>query len=256
MEERGRLQVVADEGALARAAAETFARCAHEAVRGHGRFAVALAGGSTPLKAYALLADPSARPCTYVPWEASHFFWADERHVPPEHPESNYRAAREALLARVPVPGARVHRIPAENPDAEAAAAAYERDLAAFFAPPAGLPPRFDLVLLGMGADGHTASLFPGSEAIGEQRRWVVAPWIERLRARRITLTPPVINAAADVVFLVSGAGKAETLKQVLQGPPRPERLPAQAIHPAAGRLLWLLDQAAASRLGGAPAPI
>ena len=178
-----------------------------------------------------------------------HFFWGDERHVPPEHPDSNFGAARAALLDHVPVPPENVHRVPAELPDADAAARIYEDELRRWLAPPPGQPPRFDLVLLGLGADGHTASLFPGSAALDETERWVVAPWIEKLAARRITLTLPVLNAAARVLFLVSGRDKAAALRAVLAGPRRPRELPAQAVAPHDGEVTWIVDREAASEL-------
>jgi 6-phosphogluconolactonase len=231
-------------------AAEEFARQAGEAARTRGAFSVALAGGSTPKALYALLTAETGSPFrARVPWETTHFFWGDERHVPPDHPDSNYRMAHEAMLSRVPVPPQNVHRIQAENPDAGRAAAEYAGELRQFFRPEAGQFPRFDLILLGMGPDGHTASLFPGTETVREQNTLVAAPWVEKLRAHRITLTPPVLNNAACVVFLVSGAEKAEALQRVLQGDYQPDRLPAQLIRPASGRLLWLVDRAAARLL-------
>ena len=236
-------------------AAEEFVRQAGEAARTRGAFSVALAGGSTPKALYALLSAESGSPFrARVPWETTHFFWGDERHVPPDHPDSNYRMAHKAMLSRVPVPPQHVHRIQAENPDAGRAAAEYAEDLRQFFRPAAGQFPRFDLVLLGMGPDGHTASLFPGTAAVREQNALVAAPWVEKLRTHRITLTPPVLNSATCVVFLVSGAEKAEALQQVLQGGYQPDRLPAQLIRPTSGRVLWLVDRAAA-RLLVPPSP-
>jgi 6-phosphogluconolactonase len=171
-------------------------------------------------------------------------YWGDERHVPPEHPDSNYRMAREALLDHVPLPGANVHRVPAEEPDARRAAERYERDLRAGFALAATTLPRFDLVLLGLGADGHTASLFPGAEALDETLRLAVATRGPAPPIERITLTLPVLNHAACVAFLVSGADKAAVVRAVL-AEPRSPLLPAQRVRPA-GRLVWLLDAAAA----------
>jgi 6-phosphogluconolactonase len=180
-----------------------------------------------------------------VPWGTTHFFWGDERHVPPDHPDSNYRMAREAMLSQVPVPPQNVHRIPAENPDASQAAQDYDHELREFFRLPSGQFPRFDLILLGMGPDGHTASLFPGTTAVREQKALVAALWVETLRSHRITLTPPVLNNAACVIFLVSGEQKAETLREVIEGDYQPDRLPAQVVRPASGRVLWLVDRAA-----------
>lgn len=243
-----KVRILADPQALHRAAAEEFVSRAKRAVQSQGRFAVALSGGSTPSGLYALLAsDQTLR--REAPWESMHFFWGDERHVPPDHPDSNYRTACEVLLAKVPVPAANVHRIPAENPNVDEVAQAYEDAMRAFFRLSEGQFPRFDLVLLGLGADGHTASLFPGTEALHEKQRLAVASRVASLTANRITLTAPVFNNAACVAFLVSGADKATSLKRVLAGRQAPEQLPAQLIRPADGELLWLVDEAAASLL-------
>ncbi len=235
---------------LHRAAAGEFTRAARAAIAARGRFAVALAGGNTPRGAYALLAEDPQGP----PWDQVHFFFGDERHVPPEHPESNYRMVREALLSKIAVPESNVHRIPAERP-AQEAADSYQKVLQEFFALRPGELPRFDLILLGMGADGHTASLFPGSAALAEQARLVAANWVEKFRAFRLTLTFPVLNHAAEVLFLVSGADKAEILREVLRREASGAACPAQRVRPENGRLLWYADQAAAVRLSPAPAP-
>jgi len=241
------VRVHPDAASLAQAAAEHFATLAAEAIADRGRFAVALAGGSTPRATYALLATDAF--AARVDWPRVHVFWGDARCVPPDHPDSNYRMARETLLDHVPLPAGNVHRIPCER-EPEQAAAAYERTLRAFFARhPEGPIPRFDLVLLGMGNDGHIASLFPGTAALHEQTRWVMAHYVDKLRAWRLTLTPIAINAAANVIFIVSGAGKAERLRQVLAGPYQPDLLPAQIVRPDSGRLLWLVDAAAAVHL-------
>jgi 6-phosphogluconolactonase len=191
--------------------------------------------------------DPTWR--GQVPWDKMHVFWGDERHVPPDHPDSNYRMAHEAMLSKVPIPQAHVHRIKSENPDAGRAAEDYEQTLLAFFHLTAGQFPRFDVVFLGLGPEAHTASLFPGTKALHETRRLVVLTWVGKFCTDRITLTPPVLNNAAGVVFLVSGEDKALALKAVLEGPDEPEQLPARLIRPAHGRLLWLVDRAAASLL-------
>ena len=247
------IEVYPDAKRLARAAAEHFVALAREAIAGQGRFAVALAGGSTPRAAYALLAGDEF--ATRVDWERVHVFWGDERCVPPDHPDSNYRMAREAVLDHVPLPAENEHRMRGELEPAQAAAD-YEQALRIFFA----LPPRkqeaeppagFDLILLGMGDDGHTASLFPGTAAISEQTRWVIAHFVEKLDTWRITLTPAVINAAANVTFVVSGSGKAERLRQVLTGSHQPTMLPAQIVDPGHGRLRWLVDEAAAASVEG-----
>lgn len=240
------IRILADGDEVCRVAAGEFVRLAEEAVRARGRVAVALSGGSTPKGLYRRLADEKAGLRARVPWDKIHFFWGDERHVAPDHPDSNYRMAHETMLSRVPVPTGNVHRIPAENPDAAEAAEAYTQTLRVFFDMAAGRFPRFDLVLLGLGSDGHTASLFPGADAVHEQARLVVASWMETLHTHRITVTPPVLNAAACAVFLVSGEDKAEALRAVLRGAYQPDRFPAQIVRPTDGRLLWLVDRAAA----------
>jgi 6-phosphogluconolactonase len=235
------VQVCPDSAALAQAAAAHWIARATEAIAARGRFAVALSGGATPRAAYALLATPAW--ADRVDWARVHVFWSDERCVPPNHPESNYRLAREALLDHVPLPGANVHRIHAEREPQEAAAE-YERTLRVFFS--AAPAPRFDLALLGLGVDGHTASLFPGTAAVYERERWVVAHYVPQLTAWRVTLTSVVLDAADQVTFLVSGAQKAARLQQVLTGPYQPDVLPAQVVRPAPGHLLWLVDATAA----------
>jgi len=234
---------------LARFAAEQFVRLAIEAQRERGLFTVALAGGSTPKTLYVLLASEQESYRAQLDFGMIHFFWGDERHVPPDHPDSNYRMASEAMLSKVPVPLENVHRIKSEMADAEEAARDYEQVLEKFFKLENGQLPRFDLVVLGMGSDGHTASIFPDSDVINEKRRLVVAPWVEKLRSYRITLTPPVLNKAASTIVLVSGAKKAEILHKVLEGEYRPEFFPAQLISPSEGGLLWLADREAAQLL-------
>ena len=242
------IQVVDGPEALYAAAAVEFGRLAAAAP---DRFAVALSGGSTPRGLYARLAD-DAELRRSLPWERMHFFWGDERHVPPDHPDSNYRMVREAMLSRLPVPAANVHRIRAELADAELAALDYEDVLRGFFRPDKGAFPRFDLALLGLGSDGHTASLFPGTTALSERTRFAVANRVGKLNAERITLTAPVLNHAACVVFLVSGEDKAQALQAVIEGPRDPERLPAQLVAPGEGRLKWIVDRKAARLLQGA----
>jgi 6-phosphogluconolactonase len=243
--------VLADAPALAASAARRFSALADEAIATRGRFAVALAGGSTPAGLYRLLAGPPY--AGEIDWSRMLVFFGDERCVPPEHPDSNYRMARETLLDHVPV--ASVHRIRGEDPP-DVAAGACERELRAAFATPSG-PPRpgrgacFDLVLLGMGDNGHTASLFPRSPALHERERWAVAARVDAQPPLRITITVPVINAAAEVVILVAGADKAPMLRRVLRAPADPEELPVQLVAPSAGRLRWLVDAAAAAELRG-----
>jgi 6-phosphogluconolactonase len=235
------------------AAAEEVVRAATEAVAQRGRFTIALSGGSTPKSLFNLLAT-NAR--TVLPWDRMFFFWGDERHVPPTDPDSNYKMAEETMLSKIPVAAGNVFRIAAENPDAAAAAEAYEKTLQKFFAiePGGGKPsqfPRFDLILLGMGPDGHTASLFPGSAGLQEKSRLVIANWVEKFKTSRLTFTLPVLNAAACVTFLVSGTDKAPALHEVLEGNAPGEQYPAKLIHPADGNLIWLIDRAAASELTG-----
>lgn len=240
--------------ALMAGAAELVVSAAAAAIGAAGRFAVALAGGSTPRRLYELLASPAY--ARRVDWSRVQLFWGDERCVPPDDPASNYRMAREALLDHVPIPEVNVHRIRAEDRPARAAAS-YERELRHAFATPVGRPSltvgrRFDLVLLGMGENGHTASLFPGLGAVREQERWVVGEHVPEMSQWRVTLTPPLLNAAMHVAFLVAGAGKATMLQRVLEGPSEPEALPAQAIAPVDGTLAWLVDTDAAARLSPA----
>jgi len=231
---------------LFEAVAEEVVRAANQAVAQRGRFTLALSGGSTPKNLYTLLAT-NAR--TSLPWDRTYFFWSDERHVPPSDPESNYRMAEEAMLSKVPVAASNVFRVPTENPDAAAAAEAYEQTLRKFFTVEAGQLPRFDLILLGMGPDGHTASLFPETAALRERSRLVVANWVEKLKTSRITFTLPLLNAARCVAFLVSGTDKASVLHEVLEGNAPGEQYPAKLVRPADGKLIWFLDRAAASGL-------
>jgi 6-phosphogluconolactonase len=243
-----RLQVFADPSAVARAAAEELTQRLIAAVRVNGRAAVALAGGSTPKALYALLADePAFR--ERIPWGQTHFFFGDERHVPPDDKDSNYRMAAEAMLNKVSAlcPPENVHRIRAENPDASEAAADYARELETFFG--AYTVPRFDLVLLGMGPDGHTASLFPGTTGLREMDKLVTAAWVDKLSTYRITFTPPLLGNAAAILFLVAGKDKADTLPIVLEGPSEPDRYPSQGVTAYQGETLWLLDAAAAAKL-------
>jgi len=237
------LFIYPDRAALNRAAADEFIRCANEAIRARGRFTVALSGGSTPRELFAELASEPYR--SRVDWSRVHFYWGDERAVPPDSPESNYRMADETLLSHVPVLPENVHRFLAEE-DPGVAAAEYERTLRDSFG---DALPRLDLVLLGLGTNGHTASLFPHTLALDEKTRWVVAVWVPELNTSRLTLTAPVLNHAATIIFLVAGRDKAHVVEQVLHGPYVPQDLPAQFIHPDDGKLLWLLDQDAAGEL-------
>ena len=239
----GTVTVVEDAGAVYRAAADEFDRCARAAIAQHGRFSVALSGGNTPRGVYSLLAQEHRA----LPWEKIFVFFGDERHVPPDDPESNYRMASESLLTKVPIPAANVYRVPAEMP-ADTAADQYERKLREFFQLQAGVWPRFDLIFLGIGEDGHTASLFPGSAALKETSRLVVANLVEKFAAYRVTFTYPVLNHAAEVMFLVSGAGKAQILREILN-PSGQKTYPVLGVRPGNGKLIWLADKDAAKLL-------
>ena len=240
-----RIEVAEHADALNHCVAEQFVRLTTEAVEARGRCAVALSGGSTPKNVYQLLAAPAFR--TRVRWGDIHFFWGDERHVPPDHPDSNYRMAVEAMLSKVPVPPANVHRVRSELPDAERVAREYGETIRACVA--GERLPRFDVIHLGIGTDGHTASLFPGSAALGERERLCVANWVEKFAGYRITLTLPILNAARAAIFIVTGAAKAPIIQQVLRDRDATPPFPAQLIRPVDGECWWMLDQAAAGEL-------
>jgi 6-phosphogluconolactonase len=235
------IQVYPDLESLSLAAANLLVDQANRAVAARGRFSVALSGGSTPRRTYELLA--SLPLVDQAPWERMHVFWGDERCVPLTDPRSNARLAKEAWLDRVPIPAGQIHPLNCAD-DPTAAARQYEAQLREFFA---GQPPRLDLVLLGLGGDGHTASLFPGTTALEEKQRWTAAVSVAGQDLYRVTLTAPIINQAAVVVFLVAGPSKAAVLREVLHGPRDPARLPAQLIRPVSGDLLWLADRQAAA---------
>lgn len=239
------VRVYTDSDLLTRAAAEHVLSVYESVIASQTHFSIALSGGSTPKALYRLLADKAFN--QNVDWSQVHVFWGDERCVPPDHADSNYHMARLALLDLVPIPLSNVHRMHGEDEPA-LAAEAYERVLREFFAH-RGEQVRLDLVLLGMGDDGHTASLFPHTTALGETERLVVANYVEKLNTWRLTLTAGAINAARNVTFLVSGAGKAERVQQVIEGEHQPQELPSQLIQPTSGNLLCLLDESAASKL-------
>jgi 6-phosphogluconolactonase len=251
MSPNSNLEIAADEVALAHRAAQLFLDHSLAAVQASGTYSVALSGGSTPRRLYQLLANPDEPYRAQCPWSHMHFFWSDERHVPPDHKDSNFRMADAAMLSRVPVPVENIHRIPGENPHAGDAAKQYEATLRNVFHLSADERPRFDLILLGLGTDGHTASIFPGSDVVDETQRLVAAPWVEKLENYRITLTMPVLNSAACVVFLVSGAEKAAIVRAILNPDRDASRLPAREVAPLDGTLLWLLDQSAANLIPG-----
>jgi 6-phosphogluconolactonase len=243
--------ILADAAAITRRSAEEFLKAAVAAVEEKGSFAVALAGGSTPRALYALLAeDPKLR--AQIPWDKIYFFFGDERHVPPDHADSNFRMANESLFSKLQLKSGQVSRIHGEYPDSGQAALEYEQALRAYFKLQPGEYPRFDLVLLGMGDEGHTLSLFPGTKALHPGDRIVVSNWVGKLCTERITLTGPAVNRAKQVIFAVTRADKACALKAVLEGPFEPEQLPAQFIQPESGKVLWLVDQAAGSMLAQA----
>ena len=237
------VRILADGATIARRAAQEFLKSANTAVTTKGSFSVVLAGGSTPKALYALVASDALR--GQLPWDKMQLFFGDERNVKPTHPESNFRMATETLISKVPLKPEQVHRIKAENQDTEQAAREYEQELRSHFKLADGEAPRFDLVLLGMGNEGHTLSLFPGTKALRDNGRLVVRNWVGKLLAERVTLTAPAVNNAAVIMFMVAGADKSLALKAVLEGPFEPEQLPAQLIDPKNGRLLWLVDATA-----------
>ena len=237
-----------DAAALARRTAQHFVEIIEQAVAKQGRARIAISGGSTPKAAFQLLADPAQPWLKRMPWDKLELFWVDERTVPPDHPESNYRMTREAMLDHVPLKPEQVHRMEGEL-DPQVAAARYESLLRNSFRLEGAETPRFDLVQLGMGDDGHTASLFPHTAAIHEMGRLVTANQVPQKDTWRITLTWPVINQGASVFFLIGGKNKAELVKEVFTGPRDPERLPSQLIWPSSGILTLILDKDAASLL-------
>jgi 6-phosphogluconolactonase len=236
------LRVYNDARELSEAAARMFVEEARRRIDESGRFAVALAGGSTPKVTYEILAREYGGP-EDLDWSKVHAFFGDERSVPPDHEDSNYRMAREALLSHVPVGS--VHRMRGEMEPREAAAL-YEKELEEFF----GGPPVLDLVLLGIGEDGHTASLFPDTPALDARDRWAVENPVEKLNTTRLTLTVPAVDAARKVAFLVAGEGKAEALEEILEGDANPHKYPAKLVRPGA-ELAWMVDRAAARLLTG-----
>ena len=241
----GSVEIWEDPAEISRRAAEMFVGIAREAIGERGRFSVALAGGTTPRLTYELLASEEYVP--RVEWDKVHFFWSDERCVPPGDDQSNYLMAAEALLNRLAIEPEQIHRMRGED-DPAAAASSYQTEILEYFA---GEEPRFDLIMLGMGDDGHTASLFPGSVVEGDRDNLVAAPFVTKLNTHRLTLTVFTLNLAAQVMVLTAGAGKAAALKQVLRNDTEEtEELPARLIRPVNGERLWLVDEAAASQLG------
>lgn len=241
-----KIKVTQDIYKLARAAAEYFVTLSQEMILEKGYFTAVLSGGSTPENLYSLLATDtySAR----VEWDKTYLFWGDERCVPPDALDSNFRLVRDHLLNNISIPAENVFRLHGEMPPEEAAEA-YQADLEGFFKAHDLAFPRFDLVFLGLGDDGHTASLFPKTEVLQIEDEWVTAHYVDALHAWRLTLTAPVFNAARNVMFYISGERKAQIVKQVIEGERDPERYPAQLIQPKEGRLIWLMDQPAATLL-------
>jgi 6-phosphogluconolactonase len=237
--------VYKDSASFVDGSAAFIAELAAQAVAGRGRFTIALSGGGTPRPIYARLA--AADHASRIEWPKVHVFFGDERCVPLDDPRSNYRMAHEALLAHVPLPPGNIHRMRGEDEPGQAALA-YQQELQQVFRTSSF--PAFDLICLGMGVDGHAASLFPGAAALREKERWVVPQYAMVTPAWRLTLTAPAINAARHVAFLVQGAEKAGTLRRVLEGPYQPDVLPAQLIQPVSGQLHWLADAAAVSYPG------
>ena len=229
---------------VAQAAARRIVELARQSISERGAFSVALSGGSTPKRIYELLASNDYR--NQVDWPNTHIFFGDERTVAPDHADSNYRMANEAMLAHLPIPETNIHRIEGVG-DAAANASDYESVMRGYFGDAEW--PRLDLVMLGMGDDGHTASLFPGTTALEEKSAWVTANWVEKFDTWRITLSAPAINAARNVIFFVAGAGKAERLREVLKGERDTARLPSQLVAPRDGRLEWYVDKAASAKL-------
>lgn len=232
---------------VSRALALRFSELAQERTQQGKTFSAALSGGTTPRTFMEILASPGFS--QRISWENVHLFQVDERCVPPDDIQSNYRMISGALLGPVPGAADNFHRMKAEREDREAACAEYAAEIKETLTPTEGKLPRFDLILLGLGPDGHTASLFPGSEALAERSKWVCPNYVEKLRSHRLTLTYPVLNAAGEIVFLVSGTGKAEILRQVLEGPHNPKQYPAQGIGSGEGSVIWYLDKSAAQLL-------
>lgn len=232
--------------AAAHAAAAQFVATAEKAIAARGHFSVALSGGNTPRDVYRLLASSEYAPM--VEWKRAQIFWGDERCVPLNDPDNNGRMAAETLLSHVPIPSENVHRIQSQLPPQQAAAD-YETVLRGYFSGRGLVLPRFDLVLLGLGAEGHTASLFPNSPVLHEGERWVAAVHVDPVRKWRITLTPVALNAATKVIFLAGGEEKAQAIKQVLGEPKDPDLLPAQIVDPPQGQVMWIIDKPAAALL-------
>ena len=240
-----RIVIYPDMDTFSREAAGYIVRIANESIVTRGRFNIALSGGTTPRKAYGLLGSEPYR--SQVDWALVDIFWADERCVPPESPDSNYYMAQEVLLGNIPIPANQVHRMPADQPDRNAASQAYTLEMQHTFGTN-GIP-QFDLIQLGMGPEGHTASLFPHQASLHEQQRLVMPVSVPKPPPDRLTFTPPLLNAARNVLFLVTGSDKADALHAVLEGPYQPDEYPAQIVRPPNGEVIWMLDTAAAKKI-------
>ncbi len=242
------IELFANGAEIARRAADDVVRIATTAATQQGVFTIALAGGSTPKVLYALLSEhPALRKS--LPWDKMKVFFGDERHVGPGHPDSNFQMASDTMLSKVPLRPEQIHRIKGEYADTAQAAAEYEEVIRREFSLHAGAFPRFDLILLGMGNEGHTLSLFPGTKALCETQKIVARNWVGKLYTERVTLTAPAANNAANIIFMIAGADKAYALKAVLEGPHEPDQLPAQMIQPVDGTFSWLVDEAAGAML-------
>jgi 6-phosphogluconolactonase len=237
------IRVFNDFETLSQAAAEMFVDLANQAITSNGQFNVVLSGGHTPRRLYEILASASFR--DRIHWKAVHVFWGDERCVPTNDPRSNVLMAQRTLLEHVPLPEDQIHPIQGDLP-AALAAFNYETELRNFFS---GKPPIFDLILLGLGENAHTASLFPHTPALDEKERWVKEVYVGEQSMYRVTLTPPIINQAKEVIFLVNGVDKAFALQEVLEGAYQPHERPAQLIHPNGAHPIWLVDKAASHKL-------
>ena len=239
------IAIYPDIATLSHDAAQHIVRIANESIATYGRFTMALSGGTTPRKTYELLgSEPYSR---QINWTLVHIFWGDERSVPPESPDSNYRMAHEILLSKIPVPAVQVHRMLANEPNRDAASQEYVEEMQRVFA--TDDIPSFDLIQLGMGPEGHTASLFPHQEALHEERRLVMPVSVPKPPPDRLTFTPPLLNAARNLLFLVTGSDKADALHAVLEGPYQPDEYPAQIVRPPNGEVVWMVDTAAAQNI-------
>ena len=239
------IAIYPDIATLSHDAAQHIVRIANESIATYGRFTMALSGGTTPRKTYELLgSEPYSR---QINWTLVHIFWGDERSVPPESPDSNYRMAHEILLSKIPVPAVQVHRMLANEPNRDAASQEYVEEMQRVFA--TDDIPSFDLIQLGMGPEGHTASLFPHQEALHEERRLVMPVSVPKPPPDRLTFTPPLLNAARNILFLVTGSDKADALHAVLEGPYQPDEYPTQIVRPPNGEVVWMVDTAAAQNI-------